>query len=197
MSSTNRSKHRDGHISDYYVTPQDQIKIFLNEFIKDEKLNLTDMQIIDPASGGDNKHKQSYPFVLINDFDLNKEHILTIDVRDDSLADIKDDCLSMDMSIYQPPNIIITNPPFSHAIRFIEKALENVCDNGYVIMLLRLNFLGSVSRFDFFKKYMPKYIYVHHKRISFTDDKRTDSIEYAHFVWHKNNYPKFAQLKVI
>mgnify|MGYP000076700854 CR=1 len=43
MSSTNRSKHRDGHISDYYVTPQDQIKIFLNEFIKDEKLNLTDM----------------------------------------------------------------------------------------------------------------------------------------------------------
>ncbi len=64
-------------------------------------------------------------------------------------------------------------------------------------MLLRLNFLGSISRFEFFKKYMPKYIYVHHKRIAFTDNGKTDSIEYAHFVWHKNNYPKFAQLKVI
>ena len=197
MSSTNRSKHRDGHISDYQVTPQDQIQTFLEKWILDEEINLVDMQIVDPASGGDNYHEQSYPSVLIKTFGVNKENILTIDLREDSLADVKGDYLSMNMSIYQKPNLIITNPPFSHALEFIEKALDNVSDNGYVIMLLRLNFLGCVSRLDFFKKYMPKYIYVHHKRISFTDDKRTDSIEYAHFVWHKNNYPKFAQLKVI
>ena len=35
---------------------------------------------------------------------------------------------------------------------------------------------------------MPKYIFVHHQRMSFTEDKKTDSIEYAHFVWQKREY---------
>ena len=37
MSSTNRGHNR--HKSDYYVTPQDQIELFLNEFLKIENIN--------------------------------------------------------------------------------------------------------------------------------------------------------------
>ena len=44
---------------------------------------------------------------------------------------------------------------------------------------------------------MPKYCFVHHRRISFTDDRKTDSIEYAHFVWQKGYNEQFTQLKVI
>ncbi|HBF3986180.1 TPA: hypothetical protein KOD80_004273 [Clostridioides difficile] len=44
---------------------------------------------------------------------------------------------------------------------------------------------------------MPKYIFVHNRRMSFTDDGKTDSIEYAHFVWQKGYNPKFSQLKVL
>ena len=44
---------------------------------------------------------------------------------------------------------------------------------------------------------MPIYTLVHSKRICFTDDGKTDSIEYAHFIWQKDNYPEFSKLKVL
>jgi hypothetical protein len=59
-------------------------------------------------------------------------------------------------------------------------------------MLLRLNFFGTKIRKPFFTENMPKYCFIHHKRISFTNGG-SDSIEYAHFVWqkgHKTNYTK-------
>jgi hypothetical protein len=76
-------------------------------------------------------------------------------------------------------------------------------------MLLRLNFFGAQCRKDFFEKNMPKYCFVHSKRISFFPEDvpwvnekgeekiyrkgSTDSIEYAHFVWqagYTENYTK-------
>ena len=54
MSSTNRSEARKEHIADYYVTPIEDIEIFLNEFKKID--GVTEMFqngiIIDPCSGG-------------------------------------------------------------------------------------------------------------------------------------------------
>jgi len=44
---------------------------------------------------------------------------------------------------------------------------------------------------------MPSYVFVHSKRISFTDNGKTDSIEYAHYVWKKGECPKFSKLMVI
>ena len=64
-------------------------------------------------------------------------------------------------------------------------------------MLLRLNYFGGKVRKELWEKQMPKYCFVHHKRISFTDDRKTDSIEYAHFVWQKGHNEQFTQLKVI
>lgn len=110
--------------------------------------------------------------------------------------------------------MIITNPPFAIAMNVIQKALRDVKMGGYVIMLLRLNFVGSDERFAFFKDNMPEYIFVHHKRICFCEQhdkdgyllfgkngqpKRgsTDSIEYAHMIWRKGYNPETAKLKVI
>lgn len=110
--------------------------------------------------------------------------------------------------------MIITNPPFSIAVPIIEKALEDVNDNGYVIMLLRLNFFGSKERKSFFDKYMPEWCFVHHIRVGFVDKKNadgyvcfdkygkpkrgaTDSIEYAHFVFKKGLKPAYTKLVVI
>jgi sugar-specific transcriptional regulator TrmB len=152
----------------------------------------------------------SYPTAIHN---LYNTYVTTIDIREDSLAKVKDNYL--EMKLKYSPNIIITNPPFNHAVDIINKALEDVEDNGYVIMLLRLNFFGSIDRFEFFQKQLPKYCFVHHKRIGFTDKKdkdtgklifdkdgntkkgSTDSIEYCHMVWKKGEYPEFTQLKVI
>ncbi len=192
MSSTNRSKARDCHVSDYYITPVDEIVKFLNEFKKIEP-NIYNMKILDPCAGGDSKHPMSYPKAFYKIIYKNKIH--TIDIREDSLAEEKADYLKTKLT-YQP-DMIISNPPFSLAIEFIEKSLCDVRDEGWVIYLLRLNFLESKKRKEFFDKYMPAYIYVHHVRMSFSDSGGTDSIAYCHMAWRKGYYPEFSQLKII
>ena len=179
MSSTNRSKSRDKHIADYYVTPIKDIELFLREFDKREKINWNQIRILDPSAGGNNEirdkkgikeifHPMSYQTAINNVFgDCN---MINVDVREDSLAEIKKDYLTFNFKNYLP-NIIITNPPFNLSMQFINKALNDVVDDGFVIMLLRLNFFGSKERNSFFNKYMPEWCFVHHVRIGFTDKK--------------------------
>ena len=63
MSSTNRSEARKEHISDYYVTPQDQIELFLKEFEKDcDIFKRKFVNILDPCSGGDEAEAVSSMF---------------------------------------------------------------------------------------------------------------------------------------
>jgi hypothetical protein len=75
-------------------------------------------------------------------------------------------------------DVIITNPPFSLAMPIIKKSLELA---DHVVMLLRLNYIGSTDRTPFFKEFMPD-IYVIPERPSF-DGEGADSIEYAWFLW--------------
>lgn len=195
ISSTNRSNAREEHIADYYVTPIQDIELFLKEFKKvTPNLNWTELQILDPCAGGDINNPMSYPKAIKN-IHTDYTMIDTIDIREDSLSKLKQNYLTYDLPKKQ--NIIITNPPFNLALEIIQKALNDVDSGGYVIMLLRLNFLETKSRKEFFDKYMPKYIFVHHKRMSFVKGKGTDSVAYAHYVWQKDNYPDFAELKVI
>lgn len=193
MSSTNRGYSR--HQSDYYVTPVDEIKRFLSAWLSDEQKNsanwqnLTDrpdrLSWLDPCAGGDDKHPMSYPEAL-KEIGVTPE---TVDIRQDSLANIKGDYLKEQ---FVGLDVVITNPPFYLAKEIIEKALD---ESEYVVMLLRLNFLGSKGRFEFWQNNPPKKIYVHHKRMSFTGGP-TDSIEYAHFVWQKG-YKGETKIEVI
>lgn len=74
--------------------------------------------------------------------------------------------------------VVATNPPYSLAMEFVENALPLA---PYVVMLLRLNFLGSAKRSAFFRGEMPD-VYVLPNRPSFTGGG-TDATEYAWFVW--------------
>ena len=191
MSSTNRSNSRDEHIADYYVTPIDKITYFLEEFEKVETMD-KNINILDCCAGGDINHPMSYPEALkLKDF----RNITTLDIREDSLSEIKGDYLHIDYK--NKMDMIITNPPFSLALDIINKSLEDVKEGGFVIMLLRLNYFGSKNRKELWERHMPKYCFVHHRRMSFTDDRKTDSIEYAHFVWQKGYNEQFTQLRVI
>lgn len=224
MSSTNRSNARDSHIADYYVTPIADIELFLKEFDKRVKLDWNSIKIIDPCAGGNPEikdengrvkevyHPMSYTTAIHNVF--GNCNVNNIDIREDSLAETKGDYLKMNVKDFAP-KVIITNPPFNIAPSIIEKALDDVVDDGYVIMLLRLNFFGSKDRFPFFQKYLPKWCFVHHLRIGFVDKKddggyvvldsktglpkrgSTDSIEYCHMVFRKGYKPEFTKLVVI
>jgi hypothetical protein len=210
MSSTNRGYER--HKVDFYVTPQKAIREFFGAWLSDmDSLSARDhtgfdcdcydfdpnrpdkATWLDPCAGGDATHLMSYPEVIKKEFGVECD---TIDYREDSLAQRKEDYLlaDIDPDFY---DVIITNPPFYYAQEIITKALRDVKDGGYVVMLLRLNFFGSNERKPFWDKQLPILTYVHHRRFSFTDDGKTDSIEYMHAVWQKGVTPEFTMLRVI
>lgn len=197
MSSTNRHNAEKRHIADYYVTPVNDIITFLGALDEEITLDIWDKIILDPCAGGDPSHDMSYPKALREYYAIPDDWngIKTIDIREDSLAETK--CNYIETKLDYKPFFVISNPPFNQAMEFIKKALDDVEDGGYVAMLLRLNFLETKARKEFFDNYMPTWIFVHHKRMSFTDAGGTDSVAYCHMVWKKNDYPKFAKIRVI
>ena len=189
MSSTNRGYER--HKTDYYITPQDEIARFLYA-CQDHLPELFKANYIhDPCAGGDAENEMSYPAVLSK---FTDSVITTSDIREDSLAQEKGvDFLEKEFM----SEVFITNPPFYLAQEIIEKALQEVDDYGLVIMLLRLNFWGSKKRAKWLKENMPYACFIHSKRMSFTDDGKTDSVEYAHFVWRKGEKPEYTKTYLI
>ena len=74
---------------------------------------------------------------------------------------------------------IVSNPPYSHALEFVQHALTLA---PVVCMLLRLPWLASQKRAEWHRE-NPSHVNVLPKRPSFTGDGKTDATEYAWFVW--------------
>lgn len=193
MSSTNRSNARDFHKSDYYITPKKHIDDFLSQFLSTiQHTTPYNLKALDPCAWWDALNDMAYPSVL-QKYGITP---VTNDLRNDSPATHHTDFLCWDDSDNQY-DLIITNPPFSHALPIIEKALQLTKEWWYIIMLLRLNFFWSKWRREFFKHHMPTHCFIHHERMSFTPDNQTDSIEYAHFVWTKWENPSHTKTYLI
>lgn len=81
---------------------------------------------------------------------------------------------------------IITNPPYSHATQFAVHALK--CANN-VALLLKIQFLEGVARYDFFRENPPKRIYVFSKRLNIVKNgeamKNSTMMCFAWFIWEK------------
>jgi hypothetical protein len=108
-------------------------------------------------------------------------YCVAMDIDPCVYPDIVQDFLTFDEKTF---DIIITNPPYSKAIEFITHAIDIVTDNGYVIMLLRINFLESQKRKEFFIRNPLHSLFVLSKRPCFING-RSDSTGYAWFVWQK------------
>ena len=86
-----------------------------------------------------------------------------------------------------------TNPPFSLASQFVEKALDSVKDGAKVAMFLKLQFLEGKKRFELFQENPPKRIYVAVNRFGCTKDGVFDSVTenagsaicYCWYIWEK------------
>lgn len=88
---------------------------------------------------------------------------------------------------------ILTNPPYKYAKEFVEKGIQLVTTDNYVIMLLKIQFLEGKERYEFFKKNPPKYVYVNSSRqtcyINGDMSKKMSSAScFCWFVWQKGWY---------
>lgn len=234
MSSTNRGAERQEH--DYYITNPDDICQFLEAWARDEEHGPEGEieRVLDPCAGGnieavdwvfkrndDGTPKKiyhipptpmSYPTALERTFDGLK--IVTNDIREDSPAGYCGDFQTLrerNLSLVKnPADLDITNPPFSLAVQSILAGLECVRHGGYVVRLLRLNFLESKQRRSLFHvepgavvhekldiANPPAVGYVHPERLSFLPDGATDSIAYAHFIWRHGYKARWTAMKVL
>lgn len=92
-------------------------------------------------------------------------------------------------------DVVITNPPYSHALEFIQKCMDR-WPTATLAFLLRVNFLGSQKRASWLREHTPD-VYVLPKRPSFTDGG-TDATEYAWMVWpHGAKERKSGRVKIL
>lgn len=78
-----------------------------------------------------------------------------------------------------PRDFIVTNPPFSRAQEFVAHGLKH---SREMMLLLRLNFLGSQKRRAWWKDREPSALFVLSERPDFTGGGG-DATEYAWFYW--------------
>lgn len=140
MSATNRGSRRRKY--DLYETPEEVTRDFLfNHFDGDYQ------NILEPCCGSGKITKvlrERYPKAQIMGIDLNLG-LLPEGANQAIMADF----LDFKDGEY---DLIITNPPYSAAEPIITHTLKT-WPNATVVMLLRLNFLGSQKRKPFWDKH--------------------------------------------
>ena len=161
---------REREKNDFYATPPEAVELFLDNF----KLKGT---ILEPSCGMGHISEvlKSEGYDVISKDLIDRGYGIT-------------GCDFMNET--ETYDTVITNPPFKIAKEFVEKGLEVA--NHQVIMLLKLQFLESEARRDFFANTPLKEIYVHSKRIACwkggeplneKGKKWAGTQAYAWFVW--------------
>lgn len=176
MSSTNRGSARSD--LDQYDTPKHTIQSLLD-------VHRIRYPVLEPCAGN---------LAISNMIERHPTEVVTNDVNIDSPSELHYDYLDRDGFRYYGFSTIITNPPFNIAQEIIERAIGDVIIGGEVIMLLRLNFLGTIKRKRFWKYAPLKHIYVLSKRPRFHSSG--DSVEYAWFIFERG-YTGKTTIKVI
>lgn len=83
---------------------------------------------------------------------------------------------------------IITNPPYSKALQFIDKALSILTEGNRLVMFLKIQFLEGGKRGILFEKYKPEKIYVFCDRVECAKNgifTGGSAVAYAWFIWRK------------
>ena len=163
------SKRED---NDFYATNPIALKILLSQFRDELNINVWEC-----ACGQGHLSKE-----LIK----RGYNVYSSDLIDRGFGEVKD--------FLKCENIfngdILTNPPFKLAENFVEKGFNLISEGNKLILFLKIQFLEGQKRKELFKKFPPKYVYVHSSRqqcsmnADFENLKATTQF-YAWYVWEK------------
>lgn len=175
LGASSHSNH-DREVNDYYATDPNSLVLFLNKIKKD---NLVLNKNIWECACGEGH--------LSNVLKKEGFDVLSTDLIDRGYGDGIVDFLKYDSNY---DGDILTNPPYKYAKEFVEKAISLIPIGNYVVMFLKIQFLESKNRYELFKKYPPKYVYVHSDRQTCyingdMSEKKSSASCYCWFVWEK------------
>jgi hypothetical protein len=119
----------------------------------------------------------------------NGHNVISTDLVDRGFGVTGVDFLKDNFFDTLPYDATIMNPPYKHALPFIEKSLEQ---SPIVCAFLRLSFLESKRRKPFFERVPPRMVAVFSERIACSkggkfgkDEKST--VAYAWFIWERGH----------
>ena len=183
MSATNRGSERVKNDA-YYTPPWCVDRLFeCRSFTESIHAGRYLRTLIEPCAGTGSivkaveRHLPSRPWAA-SDIDENAVDALHLACNQESCASVEDFLATDELAFREQSDLCITNPPYSLALEFAQKACRR---SHMVVFLLRLNWLASAKRHPWIRKHMPD-IYVLPNRPSF-DGKGTDATDYAWFVW--------------
>lgn len=195
MSATGRSDVRLPN--DTYNTPQELCDAIVNKLKADQFLSTLDSEtgiILEPSAGSGNfisSLKKFAPEWTVHALDIEVGHCLK-EVCSYDIPYMERDFLEFGGCKY---NGIIGNPPYSLAEAHIRHGLGLLRPGGFLAFLLRLNFLESKKRIQFWSEFPATKIYPLAERPSFVSGG-TDACAYGVFVWTRG-YKGQTELEVM
>ena len=171
------SNHSDSIRSknDFYATPPLAVEQLL-------EVETFDKNVWEPATG------------MNHITDVLEEHGYNVRRSDivDMVGDPKLEIIDMLNSDEKFDGDIVTNPPYGKSLEFLKKCIDAVPEGNKVAMFLKIQFLETKKRADYFQENPPKVIYVAARRFGcsptgeFNEDGNCGSaVCYAWFVWEK------------
>lgn len=83
-------------------------------------------------------------------------------------------------------DLVVGNPPYNVAEQFIRRSMALLLNGGYLLFLLRLNYLEGQGRGrGLWRDFPPFRVGVYSKRPSFSNDSHTDATGYMACLWKK------------
>ncbi len=84
---------------------------------------------------------------------------------------------------------LLTNPPYNLSLEFAKKSMELLKPGNFLYLYLKVLWLESNKRKEFFKSYPPKYVCIMSSRIACYKDgipiKGEGAVAYAWYIWEK------------
>lgn len=178
LGSTNHSKE-ERQKEDFYSTPL-YVTDKVLRWIKDNIPQSVNWRVWEPAAG----NGKMVTSLKNNGFDV----VAYSDIVDRGLPNVEIfDFLKAEKK--ENVDCIFTNPPYSKALEFAEKALSLLNDGGYYCFLGRIQFLEGKKRRELFNKFPPKFVLVFSERVDcWKDDiepKSSSAMCYAFYIFKK------------
>jgi hypothetical protein len=178
---------------DFYATP-DPLALAICERLR---LRLADVPapryVVEPSAGTGafvRAIRKTWPAARVRAVEVDPALALPLSIADADIvytADWPQHAADAVDGGAPPPDLILGNPPYRQAQEHIEAGLRWLAPGGRLAFLLRLNFLGSAARVDFWRRGELESVSTIAPRPSFTGDGKTDGTEYALFVWRKGH----------